>query len=219
MSETIRYFSPAEYGILMALTGSTPYTSIAGGPPCTKEEYRRAYASLYQRGYLERTETGFALTDLGNPFRRIRAAKRVLVLSHGDSRGAPKLYFWNGLSGWLVEWEDGVLSPWYRVQEMDRKALAAWLRDADLLERPVIPAETAELMRAYSEEALQDPTGECIFRLECLEQGQTIATYELRHCRGMSLLCSICGDNRITEIYTEDSARRMLDRCLEGELP
>ena len=219
MRAEISYFSPAEFGILMALTGTTPYCAVSGGPPCTLEDYRRAYGSLYQRGYLERTDSGFALADLGNPFRQIRAAQRVLVLTAGDAGGAPKLYYWNGSSGWLVEWEDGVLSPWYRVQEMSREPFAAWLRDADLLERPMIPPETADLMRVYCAEALQAPAGECVFRLACLEQGQLIRTYELRHCQGVSLLCSICGDNTIAEIYTEDSARRMLDGCLEGKLP
>ena len=142
MRAEISYFSPAEFGILMALTGTTPYCAITGGPPCTVEDYRRAYGSLYQRGYLERTDSGFALADLGNPFRQIRAAKRVLVLTAGDAGGAPKLYYWNGSSGWLVEIMPkgqtkaaaiGFLSEYYHIPREEIAAIGDQENDLPML--------------------------------------------------------------------------------------
>lgn len=214
------YFTPAEFILMMELSGSGRYSLLQ--PPDPEPDdcaFLEAFSSLFRRGMLLREGENFRPGGRGSFFSGLRGAPWVVFLSSETELYGAACYVGDGVL-WLVELADDLLARRYRVQQLTPRKLARQLLDAGVLEPPLLHREDAQELETRLEDLLSEPSGPVTLRLERYENGGGLkGAYTVRAGPGGGLLVRDSGTDRSVELYTAEALSQVLEECFgEGNL-
>jgi len=200
------YFTQAELEVMLELSGGPAHTLFRVGSPPDDYAVTAAFASLYRRGLLVRTERAFAPSDRAAYFREMCAAPLAVAI-HARDRAA--LCYADGETLWVCE---HVRAARVRLSRVPYGSLEAWLFETELLEPPILTAEDARELSLLRDE--RTAPGAVRLRMEKRRNGgDTLGVYELLDGEAFPCLRSVEGGAETTEPYTREALRTLLARC------
>lgn len=213
------YFTPAEFIVMMELAGTGPYSiPRRGKPDLSGGALAQAFSSLFQRKLIERWGDRFVPSHSGGPFRRMRSAASVVMISTDGIRPCSLACYGAGEELWLVECVGDVLSTRYRVQRAAREDIEDWLLDREVLPVPRLSDEDAGELRRLLRGEIARPAGAVLLRFDVYRNGGDKAfSYEVLSGREITLIVRRERDERTAEIYTREALSQLLAECFGGE--
>ena len=221
------YFTQAELEIMLDLSVGAAHTLYRIGPPPDDDALTAAFTSLYQRGFLTREGDTLSPAPKAGFFRRMGAAPFAVTLKTRYPRPAVVLLYGGGETLWLCEYVQTPLSERVRLRQLPAENLEAWLYDADILEPPFLTREDARELSALREKSGEPGEGADETGTEsgdvrlCLEKyqngGALLGVYEALEGGFPLLRIREEGRQEITELYTVEALRSMLERCFRKD--
>jgi len=208
------YFTPAEFAIMVELSGEARCSLIRDRDALDDGELTRAFISLFQRGLIQRKRNQLIVSGEGQLFYQIRNAPFAVVIFGAPPHNSEAMCYVGEDLLWLVELTDAILTRQYRIQPLSRLELKAWLFDVGLLDQPVLTdGDVPELAELFADE-LEEGAGQLLLRLEnYINGGELVEAWELRKGRSGRLIQYTGSEDRRTEIYTAEALSRMLTAC------
>ena len=148
------YFTPAEFILMMELSGSGRYSLLQ--PPDPEPDdcaFLEAFSSLFRRGMLLREEENFRPGGRGSFFSGLRGAPWVVFLSSETELYGAACYVGDGVL-WLVELADDLLARRYHPGDSQEHRQAAIQKEysplcmMELTVEHLTGKEAIELVRA-----------------------------------------------------------------------
>lgn len=216
MIDETMYFSPAEFLVMLELSGSSRCLVLLQPEEPDDEELTLAFASLFRRGLIRREGDGFRVSGGGELFSDLRSAPWAVLIADGEGNRA--LCYAGGDRVCLVEPVDMILRRQYRVRRLDPEQLRDWLFEAQLLHPPVLQAEDAAELDALLEQSQDELPGDVLLRMEKHRNaGGPAETFEVRRWSGGRLIACTGPEGLRYAAYTAQSLQRMLEACFGKE--
>ena len=210
------YFTQAELEVMLELSGGAAHTLYRLEPPPDDAALIEAFASLYQRGFLTRTESGLTPTARGGFFRDISRAPLAVALTMRHLRERAALCYCDGETVWVCEYLRTALSTRTRLSRIPVENMETWLFETEILPPPVLTdADAGECLRTWSGETNPDSLR---LRLERYRNGgELLGTYEVLSGDGLPLIRSRQGGQTSVSLYTVEALRAMLAHCFRKD--
>lgn len=216
MTDSAMYFSPAEFLVMLELSGSSRCLVLLQPDEPDDEELTQAFASLFRRGLIRRERDEFRVSGGGELFSELCSAPWAVLISSGEGNRA--LCYTGGDRVCLVEPVDMILRRQYRMRRLDPEQLRDWLFEAQLLQPPVLQAEDAAELDVLLEQAQDELPGDVLLRMEkCRNGGGPAETFEIRRWSGGRLIACMGPGGRRYAAYTAQSLQHMLEACFGKE--
>lgn len=212
------YFTQAELEVMLDLSDGAAHTLCRTGPPPDDKALTAAFTSLYQRGFLTRTDDALSPAPKGNFFRRMAQAPLAVTLKSRYPRPAVALCYGGGDTLWLCEHIRTQISEQVRLRQLLWENLEAWLYDAGILDPPFLTREDARELSALREEIGETPSDTVRLSMEKYRNGGALlGVYEALDGGGLPLLRIRENQEETSELYTVEALRSMLERCFRKD--
>lgn len=210
------YFTQAELEVMLELSGGAAHTLYRLEPPPDDASLVKAFASLYQRGFLARTESGLTPTAQGGFFRDMSGAPLAVALTMRHPRESTALCYCDTETVWVCEYLRTAISVQVRLSRILLEKLETWLFEAEILPPPVLTdADADEWLRTWSGETNPDSLR---LRLEQYRNGgELLGVYEVLCGDGVPLIRLRQGGQMSVSLYTVEALRLMLARCFRKD--
>lgn len=210
------YFTQAELEVMLELSGGAAHTLYRLEAPPDDAALIKAFASLYQRGFLTRTESGLTPTAQGGFFRDMSRAPLVIVLTMRRPRESAALCYCDGETAWVCEYLRTALSVQVRLSRIPVEGLEKWLFETEILSPPVLTdADADEWLRTWSGET--NPDSLCLRLEQYRNGGALLGTYEVLSGDGLPLIRSRQGGQISVSLYTVEALCAVLARCFRKD--
>ncbi|MBQ9493758.1 MAG: hypothetical protein IJR54_08515 [Oscillibacter sp.] len=204
------YFTQAELEVMLELSGGSGHTLYRAGPPPDDAALTKAFATLYQRGFLSRTEGAFVPTAQGGFFRDMSRAPLAVALTVRRSRNTAALMcYCGGKNIGVCEPIRTVISEEVRLCLIPAEAVETWIFETGLLEPPALTdADAQELFQTWNGTTDSDSIR---FRLEQYRNGgELLSVCEVLSGEGIPLIRFRENGRESVQPYTVEALRSML---------
>ena len=210
MDETVWYFTPAEFEVMMELSAGGEYSIYRLGPEPGDRELVLALASLYRRGFLHREGDALLPSRESAFFSKIRNAQTTVLMNAVHQKNAVICYVEPDGTVWMCELEGSALTDQYRIWRMDCKCMDLWLFHMGFLEPPILVDGDLRGLIVQP----QDSSSDLLLKLERYRNGGLlICEYSVLSSQDGRLI-RIREENRESfRVYTKESLSEALQCC------